>query len=257
MVDDTWGYETEGGAVMRFSPVVVVLGALVASAAVAASAAAATEPAFFECAKLKSGGEFTDKNCSSPGPGRFVLREGIGRKHQFKMKSSSGIEVVTEAFEMICGKTSVGGEDTSPTTVASVYIKMSGCEQEAEQCTSSGEKSGVVLLGPLSGSLGYTDKEATEVGVDLAGEGGHPLGEFGCNRSHTPEYRLNGSIIGLRRGDINVVSKQFTLAFGAVSSFEGGEPDVPTLLDLGTSEEEAATFAAGFRGSGERLKVKA
>ncbi|HYM56154.1 MAG TPA: hypothetical protein VES97_12395 [Solirubrobacteraceae bacterium] len=239
--------------------VVVITGALVASAATAAGAAAA-EPAFFECAKVTSG-DFASKSCSEGGlhgAGKFELREGIGRKHRFTAKTRE-IELSSEAFEMHCEKTTMSGEDTSPTTVATVFMTMNRCEEVGTlaPCTSSGEKQGVVVLGPMSGSLGYVSRENKEVGVDLAGEGGAPLSEFGCNRSGLAEYQLKGSIIGLRKGGIDAIAKSFSLTFG-VPRFEGGELDVPVLLDLGTGEEEEATFGgAKLKASGEKLEIKA
>jgi len=237
---------------MRIFTLLTVLGALVASVATAVAAAAA-EPAFFECAKVGSG-EFTSKTCSGGGPGKFSLKEGTGRKLTFSLKSSL-VELNSEAVEVSCLKTKLSGENTSATTVGGVFIKMSGCaEFPMISCTSSGQKPGVILLGPLSGSLGYLNKAAKEVGVDLTGEGGHPLGEFACAGT---DFQLKGSVIGLRGGDIDAVSKTFSLKFGGFDAFEGGELELPTLVDLSTAKEESATLKATFRGSGERLEVKA
>ncbi|HYM55533.1 MAG TPA: hypothetical protein VES97_09235, partial [Solirubrobacteraceae bacterium] len=227
--------------------VIIVLGALVASAATAVGAAA-SEPAFFECAKV-TGGEFADKKCTQGGlhgAGKFELVEGIGTKATFSSPPSKWVRLETKAIPMYCKLSAISGEDTSPTTVGHITITLVKCAEAHEvvhgiECTSTGAPHGEVIIGPLSGSLGYIDKATKEVGMELAAEGGGPLSEFGCNESGAAEFQLTGSLFGARTGDINAIGKKFTFlvdAPGAQQNFERGEPAVPKLIVLATHEEQ-------------------
>lgn len=246
---------------MRLFAVAAVVGAFAATAATAA----ASEPAFFECAKVASGA-FTSKSCTVGGAGKFELKEGIATKRTFSAKSKT-VKLDAKLLSMFCKAGKITGEYTSPTTVGDVVMTLGPCREvhmtPAVPCTSAGQKSGTVAIGPMSGTLGYVDKATKEVGMDFVAEGPGPLTELSCNLADTPEYRLTGSVFALRSGDIDTIVKKFALQIDEQGhqSFEGGGPNLPTLTELSTGEEQQAKFEPPgglfFAGTGGALEVKA
>jgi hypothetical protein len=237
-----------------------------AFAGITTAAASASEPALYECAKL-GGGEFLDKLCTEGGhlgTGKYELREGVGKKTAFSGKNPR-IRLDAKAVPMFCKNAKLSGQDTSPTTVGKVFVTLEKCTEvpvtTKVPCTSAGApKSGTVVIGPLSGTLGYVNREAKEVGIALTREGGGPLTEYGCNHTSAIEYRLIGSLFALRTGEINTIGKMAGLDFnvGGAQSYEGGEPNVPTLVVLATGEEQTVhTERIEFSAKTTTIEVKA
>jgi hypothetical protein len=244
----------------------VVVGLALAASGATAAGAAASEPAFFHCAKVAHG-EFKNKTCTEggqAGAGKYELAEGIGRKHGFVAKGGE-VQLTTAPpaeISYFCPRSQLKGEFSSPTTIGNVVMTLGAeCSEEGSfrrQCSSpSHPVGGVIAIGPLSGSLGYVNKEKKQVGLDLVREGGGPLAEFTCKSTGT--FQLKGSIIGLITGDVNVASKRFELLLATtIEQLEGGVPAVLSLLDVGTAQEEAIKIVTmSFRVKGEALEIKA
>ena len=212
-----------------------------------ATAAQASAPAFFECVKVKTGGEYKNSTCTEGGQhglGHFELKEGIGKKTAFKGLDGHmeltypGSEPAEPEYIVDCGTQAgkpghVTGELTSTTTIGHVIVTGGNCEAG---CTNAPK--GKVELGPLEGTLGYLDKETGKVGIDFAGEGGKPIASFGCSGGE----QIVGSMVAQWGTDLNGFEQHALVGFeGGFESLEGGELDVPTLHMTATGEEQPVT----------------
>ncbi|MGH2863791.1 MAG: hypothetical protein ACRDJX_00920 [Solirubrobacteraceae bacterium] len=249
---------------MKKIALLAALGTFALAGATAAGAGAA-EPAFYECAKVAHG-EFDGAFCEGTGHGkpRWDLREGLGkRKHSFFIKAGA---TRFDRPPYACTSSSLSGDLTSTTSFGHMRITLDGCTGSAgvaPACTSAGQRLGVVVLAPLSGVLGYIDREAHEVGVSVSSEDGGPVAAMKCGGA---SFQLNGSLVGVLFGaDVNNVEKRFKLRFASVlegfpqvEQLEGGPPDTLSVLDLANGEEERDEVEQlAFRGDIPRLEIKA
>jgi hypothetical protein len=95
--------------------------------------------------------------------------------------------------------------------------------------------------------------------LDLTGEGGAPLSEFTCKRGSGSgrTYQIKGSVIALLTGDVNVASRRFDFSPEG-ERLEGGVPDVMSLLNVGTGEEQQLSASMSFKTKGKTaVEIKA
>jgi hypothetical protein len=205
---------------------------LMAAAAVGATAvwagtaqAVQPRPAWYSCIKapklekVKTGG-FSDSKCSTVAPtheGKFERVEGLTEKRHFTAKiGNAHYGFAWGARDEGLGEchSTLEGDFAPPNRMTGVMIHMEHCSSEA---TGEGQPTGTALIGPLAGELGYLDEAHTQVGLDLTSES-EPGGQIlRFTTYHDRVYSLRGSMIATVTGDVNQVSKGFTI------TLEGGE----------------------------------
>lgn len=192
--------------------------AALAIAGVLAANALAAGPTWYECAKVKTGGNFKNKTCSEasePGAGAYELKEGVGKGKVFKGKGKEAtlrVKTWLPEAEVKCGSSSTVGKAALPNREQAVTVTFKKCATAGlvgvHKCTSAGAKSGEVILPAMKGELGYVEEPpSTVVGLRLESEStpGGLIGEFKCE---TVEAKVGGQVIGLQLKDVNVISKE-------------------------------------------------
>lgn len=234
--------------------------AFTALAVVAVASASAAEPAFYECAKVK-GGSFEDKKCTKEAGTvkgeKYELLPGIRKAKAFKGKGGA-IRLYAPAINapIPCTGSKDEGKLSSPTTVEGLVVTFTGCSTMFRPCTSVGAKRGEVRTAPLDGQLGAISQGVPGL---LAASGG-TIASMACEGL---TVTLSGGFIGEISGDVNTISKSFTLTYSeteggepAVTKFEGGETEVLESLFDGSGP-----FVTSLRGEitnkTEELEVKA
>jgi len=258
---------------MRLKIMGLCLVAVFALTAAITASASATEPGWYECHKLTSKpytGKYTDKKCSKEATAeekaagkknKYELQEGVGKGKVFKGSSKGAATLHTPAVggEVTCTSFKDEGKAALPNKVEKVVSTFSGCTSLGKSCT-SGAKKGTIVTHPLDGELGYINKGAKEVGVDLKAEGAGDLADFECEGL---VIETSGSVIGRQTGDINVFSKTSSNVFQVngegfqeIKKFEGGPTDVLESKINGSGPFESGQQASATN-KGEELEVKA
>ncbi len=206
--------------------VVFALGALVASGAWAAA------PEFKVCGKAaKVGktytGKYNNKTCSevnAKGEGKYEL-EGWEAAKKKALKGTGGAGTL-DAFvpsneaepwaggsvlgEVTCKSAKVTGEVTGAKTATSI-VEFKTCTSEGKKCNSAGAKTGVIKTEKLYITLGYIESGKAVGALVEGGAGGKDLSaKFNCEGL---EFEASGSVIGVNSGNVNSVSKSFSLKF--------------------------------------------
>jgi hypothetical protein len=218
--------------------VVFVLGAFAM-----ASGASAAAPEFRVCAKLKKSkttkkyeGKYNNKTCSevnAKGEGKYEL-EGweAAKKKALKGKGGAGtLDAYLASNEsepwtgglvlgtVTCKSAKVTGEITGAKT-ATASVEFKTCTSEGKKCKSAGAKTGVIDTEKLYVTLGYIESGKGVGTLVEGGAGGADLSaKFNCEGL---EFEATGSVIGVDSGNVNSVSKSFTLKF-AVNAKGGQE----------------------------------
>lgn len=122
------------------------------------------------------------------------------------------------------------GEVTGP-NAGHVTIRYTGCESSKFPCNSPGAGAGEVVTFPLTTTLGYVNRAAKEVGLDLANPAGALVEEFQC-------ANIRGVVRGSVLGKITPINKpvkppsKLTVKFvqkagkQSIVEFAGGPPDI-------------------------------
>lgn len=246
--------------------------------ALAPAGAFASEPALYECAKLtkvegKYHGLYTEKKCAKEATeteraegkkNAYELREGIGKGKKFKGKGAGANLEIKGLGGVTCTSSADEGYFTGPKTAGKVSVTFKGCELSGHKCENTG-KAGEVKTNLLKGEIGYVNKEAHEVGVDLSAESEPYEAAFKCGEL---EMRVSGSVIGVVKSPINVFTKVATLDFEQsaghqhVQNLEGQPKDTlgTEVAKLGTKSFGEA-FESGesteVTNKGEELELKA
>lgn len=268
--------------------------AVAASAALAvwAAGAQASSPAWFACVKAPRvervwTGAYENPACSVANPehhGKYELVEGVGAKTAISAKGGrapgvSHTELVLEAnsptrgWTWGCSTARLLGQAAAPNRVVAATLTMKGCT-----ITSAGQAPGVVVMGPMSGELGYLDESHTGVGLDLASESepGGALTEF-TSRTTGASFLVRGSMIARHTGDLTGVGKVFFDRYEAgnflgetepgfepqtnLPSFFEGPQDVLTVEQTGGEEElppgeNLAALTLELKAKGPAAEVK-
>lgn len=120
------------------------------------------------------------------------------------------IESVAGA-KILCTGQTASGEYHSTAQVNNVTLKLTGCElvSSGAKCSSSGAASGEIVSGTLQGTLGWVDKEANKVGLELfpAGEGLVAAAKCGSTT-----VALTGEVIG-QITPLDAMRSTFTVKF--------------------------------------------
>jgi hypothetical protein len=217
--------------------------------AVAVSSASAALPEYKVCAKAaKVGKEFTgkysDKACTKTTTGgKYELVSGTGKKAAFKAKSPASKLETPGVGATECKSSTSTGNFSGSKEVKDVVTTFKVCTSLGKKCQSAGQKSGTIVTNASMGTLGYISKSPLKVGVVLSPETGTYLAQFECEGA---QIRSLGSLVGEIKGNVNAISKTFTLSFKAVEGhqefthFEGGaegEHEVHTEFNLGAGFE--------------------
>ncbi len=210
------------------------LGALVASGAWAAA------PEFKVCGKAaKVGktytGKYNNKTCSetnAKGEGKYEL-EGWETAKKKALKGTGGAGTLdayqpsneaepwaggTTLGKVTCKSAKVTGEITGAKNATST-VEFKTCTAEGKKCKSAGAKAGVIKTEPLFITLGYIES-GKHVGTLVEGgeSGAHLSAIFDCEGL---EFEARGSVIGVNSGNVNSISKSFTLKFAVTA--KGGQ----------------------------------
>ncbi len=207
----------------------------------AATAGAETTPKWFECAKLKKNaekkytGKYTDKVCTKTATpeeitagssNKYELQEGVGKAKVFKGKGKGTPKIEVETpygnYPIHCKTNSTTGKPAVPNLETGVTFALSGCEFLTHSCKTPGGKKGEITGSGLVGELGFIKPEAgpgSEVGLRIENAGGEekPLTVFECGEGETAGFvspsNLDGALIGVQTGDVNVLTKEATLTY--------------------------------------------
>lgn len=248
--------------------------AALAIAGVLASSASA-QPTWYECAKIKHGGNYANSTCtepSAPGAGAYELKPGVGKGKAFKGKQigQAVLHVKTWLPEAVvdCKSATLGGKPVAPNLEEDVTVTYKGCETAglvgAHKCTSPGAKTGEIKVPAMRGELGYVEESpSVVVGLRLEDEA-HPGGlivEFKCE---TVEAKVGGQLIGVQQKDVNAISKKSETvdeaterygtheyegkAFKPVVNLLGWASEVPGIEEAQRKDEEETDPAHVLRG---------
>jgi hypothetical protein len=246
---------------------VVGAAALCGSLAVVASAMA-SEPAVYECAKLKKEagkfhGKYNNLTCSSENTkdeGEFELKEGVGKGKTFKGSGGKAELHTPKILGVIeCKAFKDEGKILTPKSEGKIVATFSGCETLGKKCTSTGEKAGFIKTSDLAGGIGYIDAEEHRVGADLSAESGTQLANFSCEGLTVV---VEGSVIGEIK-PVNTFTKTMTDAFEINASgfqkykkLEGMPEDVLEATVEGAGPYESGQECSAVN-KGEELELKA
>jgi hypothetical protein len=162
---------------------------------------------------------------------------------QIRLRGVSGKRV-------ICAASTDSGEITGPKT-GTVTIAMTGCMHKKTQCSTPGSAPGEIVSPALAMTVGYINKGAKTVGIDLAEPSGGPFLLFSC-LSGTRVLVL-GSVIG-RITPVNKAvtpSETFTLNFrqlGGIQKIQNLEGEPKDTLEV--------SFLAPLETGGLRMEDK-
>jgi len=217
-------WQGEGEQMMRRTAIVgVVLAGAVAVSAVGAGVAAAAPPEF--------AGSFPDAfTVTSKG----ATLETVG-KNKGTCKAGTG-----------------SGEVTGPKTLVG-SLTWTGCKKGTLNCQNT-SKAGVIVTGPLAGTLGFITEKPKVVGLDLSSPTGGQLFSFTCGEDSTVE--VYGSVIG-RVSVKEPITVKFTQKEGHqhFTHLLGGPEDVPMASVLGGELQEAGIATTGVPTFASPLKI--
>jgi hypothetical protein len=189
------------------------LAVVFASGALMVGSASAAAPEFGRCLKVapKSLGNFDSAKCTKTagedaGTEAEKLKKGNYQwfpgvvNNKFTTKLEAGTFMVFESVaggKAYCSSETGAGEYASPTEVAKLVLKFSGCENSKVGCESSGAGDDHITTASLAGSLGYeTITEDTpakdKLALELHAEGGGNVVEFNCAGL---SYVIRGSVL--------------------------------------------------------------
>lgn len=248
-----------------------------------AAGAQASSPAWFSCQKAVRvervyTGAYENSLCSVANAehhGKYELDEGVGAKDKVSGKGGQAPGVVHTELELETGTATSSlswgcltarevGRMAAPDRIVGAALTLQHCG-----ITGPGQKTGNVVLGPMSGELGYLDSEHAGVGLDMTSEAepGGVLTEF-TDRRTGAEFVLRGSMMAIQTGDLSGISKVFrdTLEvsdwLGETEpgysprtdrpSFFEGPQDILTIEQIGGAEE----LPPGEHPAGLQLEMK-
>ena len=190
-----------------------------------------------------------------------------GIKKGLKGKSGAGTLETVSKEKVTCAKSTNGGEiegGNGSKKVTGVVVTFTGCVSSGFKCSTTGAAAGEIVTKSLSGELGYINKAAKTVGVDLAPTGGGEFVEFNC-AGGIVKVKVKGSVIG----QITPVNKKvlttehFTLTFTqtsgkqAIEKFEGGLKDTLETSKNGNPFEGSAEAATAEVTGEETIEISA
>ncbi len=140
-------------------------------------------PDFGRCVKMPFDGGFTTSNCTVASPthtGDYEWRVGAEKAGFTTTGGTVKLETSSKA-RVTCTTENAVGEITGFATVGAVVMTFGGCESEGANCTTGGQGEGVLQSKTLEGALGWQQKAAQEVALDIypAGHTG-PFMEYSC-----------------------------------------------------------------------------
>ena len=209
----------------------------------AATSASAATPKWFECVKAepKNTGEWTEKNCktaATPGTGKYVLKEGVGKAKA--TKSKGGPAVLSVKFwagddEVKCGSSKSEGTPEAPNFLKKISITYKKCGSLGAPCKSTGAKSGEIKMSGLEGELGYIKGTSSTVGIKLMSEtepgtetkNGGPIAKFNCILEQKGKPPIENYIVATVEreaiaevtGDVGAISKESSFVFTALEQY--------------------------------------
>jgi hypothetical protein len=213
-------------------------------------------------------GSYEDKGCTEEeesGEGKYEWLPGPGAKSHFAgTGAKTTLEGATGA-KVTCAKTGTAGEYTG-TKTASAVITLTGCVRAGTKapCQSSGETSGEIVTGELSGKLGFIADEVAgsapdvSIGLDVSGQPSLLSAECAGQKE---ALVVSGSVIA-PIGKLDEMAKSFSLDFKAKAGTQTPEafeeaPKDTLLATLGFGEEQAGLTSSQKLTGEESLEIKA
>ena len=201
-------------------------------------------------------------NAAAAAPAPAALPEFSGPFPKAFTSSSKGSILQTVSAVKVKCKADVTAGEISAEKAGNINITFTGCEAAGSACESPGAAPGEIATFTLGVTLGYLNREAKEVGFDLAAIAPAPIAMFACGS-------LEGSVVGSAIGRINPVNKvkrptsRFTLRFSQSGGKQRaikleGEPKevLETSLAGGLYEESGLTSTDAIRFS-EAVEISA
>ena len=180
--------------------------------------------------KAPADGGFTKSNCTVASPthtGKYEWQGGVEKAGFTTTGGTFKLETPSKA-RVTCTAENGTGQITSSATVRAVVMIFSGCESEGAKCTTAGQAEGVLQSKTLEGALGWQQKAAQEVALDIypAGHTG-PFMEYSCGDNAAV---LTGSVLVPLKA--NKMAQALKLEYKASKgkqdpeAFEGAPADV-------------------------------
>ncbi|MGO9488722.1 MAG: IPT/TIG domain-containing protein [Solirubrobacteraceae bacterium] len=210
-------------------------------------------PEFGRCVKGgNSSGRFEDKGCTFEPPEEAEHatpynwepafgRNGLAEKGFTLAGEATTLE--TAELKITCTGAHASGEYTSGQTVSTGSLVLAGCKVikgpgKGASCQSSGDATGDVSTGPLTGRLGEQIIKTLKAGIELAPSSGETFAEFSCGAT---TVAVTGAVIIEVPSDKmastaswKATEKKGVQAFG---SFKGGpEVKLDASIDGFTAE---------------------
>jgi hypothetical protein len=139
-------------------------------------------------------------------------------------------------------KAATGSGEVSGSKSLLITLTWTGCKKASLNCQNTG-KAGVIVTGPLAGTLGYVTQRPKTVGIDLSSPTGGQAFSFTCGEDSGVE--VYGSVIG-KVSLKEPITFKFTQKEGhqRLTHLLGGPEDVPMASLLGGPLQEAGIATA-------------
>jgi hypothetical protein len=205
-------------------------------------------------------GSYTSSSCTTKSEtksGKDEWVPGFAKRAFTGTGGASTLETV-DKVKTTCKASTTSGEYTGATGERAT-LKLTGCESAGHKCETSGLGEGDLESKRLEGDLGFQDKPAKKVALDLRPAGGTgPVMEYVCNGVTTV---LTGSVLVPVK--VDKMAATLALKYKASKgkqkpeSVEGGEKDVLlSSLDAGTPEQAGLTLTTTEKNE-EELEINA
>jgi hypothetical protein len=239
---------------MRTATKLAVASALALLCGVSAvGAASAAPPTWHYCAKSKpeKTGGYSDNKCatpSAPGQGTYELLAGVGKAKPFKgISRQVTIHVVLPSggeIRVECQTGKISGRMVAPSSVAGVRLTLKQCRVPGAPCLSGNGNRETIESDPLTGELGWLNRESGQSGLLLESEDPSGISEPGAGEvvafrcTGVAKYRVSGAFIGAI-APIGKVSKDFALGYDVGDYFGEPAPGYQPLTNPPAFEERS------------------
>jgi hypothetical protein len=187
----------------------------------------------------KNTGHFSDKACTAgvESGGKYELQPSIGKGKAFKSPGKEGQAILWMNIpgkgepRLECLQTKVSGKVALPNRERGVSFTFSKCNVLGSPCQD-------ITTAPLSGELGWLNKEKGEVGIALGNEAAPGSGyilQFEC--PGLVKGRIHGAFIGEQRGDVEKLSSIASMRYRLGHYLGEGSPGYNPLTNPPAFEE--------------------
>ncbi|HTR73216.1 MAG TPA: IPT/TIG domain-containing protein, partial [Solirubrobacteraceae bacterium] len=213
-------------------------------------------PEYGRCVEMTKG-KYSNAACTiGSAEGSYEWEPGVEKTGFTIASSATPVTLETVGKETIACKVGGGsGQYSSPKSVESTVIKLTGCTHLGAKCTSAGASEGELVTSALEGELGWISKASKTVGLALNPE----AGDFAEAKCGSTKVEISGSFIGNAR--TNEMLKEGVLTFEQKTGkqkptkLEGGEKDVLETLFTGGLLEQTGLEATVKQVNEEKIEV--